>query len=323
MLENLSSAISYSFSSFGSISYLPFKFAKQEFAISEPENAETTAHGAPLNYSNSLFSINGTFKIKSVAIILHKSRISGSVDSSVGNSDVSSSKKLAEHDLPDCGISISIHQTTADLSWKEGKVKVLSNLSEIQSVIFRYKNQKGKSTDHCDLLLQSFDCLYELSLSSSVFNFSLSLSQNYLSSDNVSNAPGTSTSVDKTVHVENLPFTTNSESSNGQDCRFLQDIEFASNVPPPGSDHWLLINVVLGTIYMGRYSAKNVMNGAHQLNKFLSSLSVGGEFQTICCGIQVIFCFLFLCELERDQWSSLYFLGLNTFYSFNFGLSFS
>ncbi|BBH07848.1 Protein of unknown function D, partial [Prunus dulcis] len=181
VLENLSSAISYSSSSFGSISYLPFKFAKQEFAISEPENAETTAHGAPLNYSNSLFSINGTFKIKSVAIILHKSRISANVDSSVGNSDVSSSKKLAKHDLPDCGISISIHQTTADLSWKEGKVK------------------------------------------------------NYLSSDNVSNAPGTSASIDKAVHVENLPFTTNSESSNGQDCRFLQDIEFASNVPPPGS----------------------------------------------------------------------------------------
>ncbi|KAH0971337.1 hypothetical protein GBA52_023493 [Prunus armeniaca] len=297
VLENLSSAISYSFSSFGSISYLPFKFAKQEFAISEPENAETTAHGAPLNYSNSLFSINGTFKIKSVAIILHKSRISGNVDSSVGNSDVSSSKKLAEHDLPDTGISISIHQTTADLSWKEGKVKVLSNLSEIQSVIFRYKNQKGKSTDHSDLLLQSFDCLYELSLSSSVFNFSLSLSQNYLSSDNVSNAPGTSTSVGKTVHVENLPFTTNSESSNGQDCRFLQDIEFASNVPPPGSGHWLLINVVLGNIYMGRYSAKNVMNGAHQLNTFLSSLSVGGEFQTICCGIQGGFLFLEITAL--------------------------
>ncbi|KAM1156496.1 hypothetical protein ACFX2B_026994 [Malus domestica] len=293
VLANLSSAMSYSFSRFAALSYSPFKFAIQEFAFPESENVETTVHGAPFNYSSFLVSFNGSFKLKSIDIILHKSRISGNLKSCIGTSDVSSSKKLADHDLPDCGIWISIHQTTADISSTEGKGKVISYLSEIQSIIFRYKNQKGESMDHSARgdLLQSLDCLYELSLSSCVFHLLLPLSQNNPSSGGVSNALGTSTSVGEIVHVENLPFTTDSESPNGQNCIFLQETEFASNIPPPDASHWLLINVTLGYIYMGRYSTKNVMNG-DQLHKFVSSVYVGGEFQTICCGIQGGFLFL-------------------------------
>lgn len=294
MLANLSSAMSYSFSSFAALSYSPFKFAIQEFAFPESENVETTVHGAPFNYSSFLVSFNGSFKLKSIDIILHKSRIIGNLKSCIGTSDVSSSKKLADHDLPDSGIWISIHQTTADISSTEGKGKVISYLSEIQSIIFRYKNKKGESMDHSARgdLLQYLDCLYELSLSSCVFHLLLPLSQNNPSSGSVSNALGTSTSVGETVHVENLPFPTDSESPNGQNCSFLQETEFASNIPPPDASHWLLINVTLGYIYMGRYSGKNVMNG-DQLNKFVSSVYVGGEFQTICCGIQVIILFSF------------------------------
>lgn len=296
MLAILSSAVSFSFSNFSSISDFPLQFAKQQFSNADSENEETTAHGAPFNYSSFLFSINGTFQIKSVDIIVHKSRICDNVEKCIGSFDASSSKQLSEHGA-DYGIWISIRQTSVDMSCKEGKVTILSNLSEIQSSIFRYKNRRGKSTDHSvlsDLLLQSLDCIYELSLSSCEFNLSLFLSQNCPSVGSVNNTLDTSSSVGETMHMENFP-SANSDSTGHQYCSFIQGSELASNIPPPGSSHWLLVNVTLGKIYMGRCSARNVMNGAHQLNKFLSSVSVGGEFQTVDCGIEVIFLFFLFC----------------------------
>lgn len=301
VLAKLSSAASFSFSNFSSISDFPLQFAKQQFSNADSENEETTAHGAPFNYSSFLFSINGTFKIKSVDIIVHKSRICDNVEKCIGSFDASSSKQLSEHGLPDYGIWISIRQTSVDMSCKEGKVTILYNLSEIQSSIFRYKNRRGKSTDHSvlsDLLLQSLDCIYELSLSSCEFNLSLFLSQNCPSVGSVNNTLDTSSSVGETMHMENFP-SANSDSTGHQYCSFIQGSELASNISPPGSSHWLLVNVALGKIHMGRCSARNAMNGAHQLNKFLSSVSVGGKFQTVDCGIEVIFFIFFI----------LYFLG--------------
>ncbi|XP_062001830.1 uncharacterized protein LOC133719495 isoform X1 [Rosa rugosa] len=293
VLANLSSAVSYSFRHFASVSDLPLQFGKQQYSNAESDNEQTTAHEPPLNYSSVLFSTNGTFKIKSMNIIVHKSRMRDNVGSCLVTSDASSSKQLSEHDLPDYGIWISVHQTSLDMSCKEGKVILLSNLSEIQSSSFRYKNRRGKSTDQSvlsDLLLQSLDCIYQLSLSSCVLSLSLFLSQNCSSIGTVSNTLDTN-SVSETEHTENFPFT-NSESSGHQNYSFIQGSELASNIRPPGSSHWLLVNLALGKIYVGRCSAKNVMNEAHQLNKFLSSVSVGGEFQRISCEIQGGFLFL-------------------------------
>lgn len=290
MLANLSSAVSYSYRQFASISDMPLQFPKQQYSYAESGKEEITAHEPPLSYSSILFSTNSTFKIKSMDIIVHRSRKSDYVRSCLVTFDASSSKQFSEHDLPDYGIWISVHHTSIDMSCKEGKVILLSNLSEIQSSSFKYKNRRCKSpvqSADSDLLRQSFDCIYQLSLSSCEVDLTLFLSQKCPSIGTVSNKLDTS-SVGETEHPENFTVT-NSESSGHQNYTFIEGSEFASNIRPPGLGHWLVVNLALGKIYMGRCSAKNVMNEVHQLNKLVSSVSVGGEFQRISCEIQVIF----------------------------------
>lgn len=56
-----------------------------------------------------------------------------------------------------------------------------------------------------------------------------------------------------------------------------------------GSSHWLLIKTSISEILMSECSVKNVLVGIHEPKKLLLSVSVGGDFRTILCGIEVIF----------------------------------
>lgn len=56
-----------------------------------------------------------------------------------------------------------------------------------------------------------------------------------------------------------------------------------------GSSHWLLIKISISEILLSECSVKNVLVGIHEPKKLLLSVSVGGDFRTILCGIEVIF----------------------------------
>lgn len=270
------------FSSFDSISTVPSVIMRQEFAIAE---SETIAEGPPSICNSTFILIEGTFKIKSADIILHKSRITDDVESSIKSFNALTSKELAEPDLPDHGIWISIQQTSVNISCEEGKLEIFADISEVQCLMFRYQSQKGETTDYPlprDWLLQSLISLYEISLSSCKFTLSLLLPQSASSSGSLTNTSGGNISC-----MDNFSLTTDSESSSGQSS-FVQEIRVASNILAPVLSQWLHVNVVLSVIYMGRHSVKNALVGARDLNNLLSSLSVGGEFQKISWGIQVV-----------------------------------
>ncbi|XP_048335348.2 uncharacterized protein LOC107424724 isoform X3 [Ziziphus jujuba] len=300
VLENLFSAVSYVFSSFDFIGIIPSEIMRLEFAIAESENEKTIVERTPSICNSTFFLIDVAFKIKSVDIILHKSSIIDNLGSSVKVSHALTGKKLADHDLLDCGICISIQQTSFNISCEEGKLEVFADISEAQCIIFRYGNQKGKTTDNSlllDQLLQSLNCLYEISLTSCKSTLSLLLPQGASSLGSLTNKLGDSTSGGNKSCRDNFSCTTDSESLSGQSS-FVQEIGVAPNIVAPISSHWLHVNVILNVIYMGRCSVKNTVVGARDSNKLLSSLSVGGELQAISWEIQGGFMFLETTALE-------------------------
>lgn len=254
MVGSLSSALSHAYGSFNPIGSLPD--IRQEIVIVEPEQEEITVKGDPSTCGGVLFKIYGTFKLKSVDMVLHVSRMSDNVQSSMKIFDALTRRKLAESGLSDCGIRVSVQQTSVEISAKE-QVEVLTDVAGIESFIFRYQNRRGKHTDHSvlkDLPLESLNDLYEISISNCMITLWVASPENASFSHSLSNM------------VENSTITHDSQRST----------------------HWLVINVELGEIFMARCSQKNVMVETHQLNNLQSSLSVGGEFQTICWSIQVI-----------------------------------
>ncbi|KAK9285530.1 hypothetical protein L1049_024725 [Liquidambar formosana] len=295
VVVGLYSAVSYAFTSLdshGSVQYQ--ELLRQEIMFAKPEN-QITARGAPLISKSSLFVINGTFDLKSMDIILHTSRKCTNVEIFLKTFDALSIKKLAEYDMPDYGTLFSVQKICAEIFCDEGKAEVFTDLSGIHSVIFRYHSQIGKSTDLSDLrilVLQSLNCLCEMSLSYCLFTLWLGSPQNASSTGNVSSGSDCSPSGCKTLYTErNSPSTIVTERSSVHSFNFDQKIGFASTIVAPAS-YWLLINIALSEIFIVRCSVKTVLLKAHQLNKLLSSLYVGGEFQTISWGVQGAYIFL-------------------------------
>lgn len=288
MFFDLFSAISTVLSSFTVTDSAPSEIISEELPVVGYENADTFLEGSSLISLSMLFLIEGIFRIESLDLVLHKSRSSDDLQSSMKTFNVSGGKRLAEADLPDSGIWISIPQASVYVSCEEEELEISTHFSEMLSAIFKYQNQKGKSRDHTilrDLLLQSFNCLYEIFVSSCGGTFFLSLHDGS-SSGGLSNKLGLFRG--DTSNIDNISFIDKSERSNGQSCSSFQKLEFTSNIPEWASGHGLTVNAVLGTIFVGRCCSKNALLEAHELNNLLSSFSVDVKLQRIWCGLQVI-----------------------------------
>ncbi|XP_057976276.1 uncharacterized protein LOC131163647 isoform X2 [Malania oleifera] len=295
---SLYAAASYAFSSLDLVGRaLCEDSIKQEMASVVTENVKTTAKGACLILKSFLFVFTGTFHFKSVDIILHKFRESKNMDRCIKTVDALCRKGLAELDVPDCGIWISVHKACVRISCEEEKLCVLTDFSELQSSIFRYQSLKGEnsySSELRNLLPESMDCLCEASLSNCKFTLWMGSHQNVKVSSpgHASSILDDSTSSRKSsCTLDNSPSKILTKSPSVESFSFEQKLGF-SYILGLDASPWLVINIVLGEIFMASCSMKNVLHGAHQPNELLSSLSVGKDFQTISWGIQGGFVFL-------------------------------
>ena len=284
--------VSYLFSSFKDVDCLHPEIMNQEALFAEPDSCEATMQGALLTNNICPFYINGTCRFKSMDVILHNSRTSYNGESRTRKFDFLTGNTLAVQKLPDCGIWISIQRATVVVSGEEGKMDLFTDLSGIMSFVFTYRNSIGSNNDHIvleNLLLQSVECLHEISLSGCTFTLCLGLDQNTSSSGNEIKTFGNSNSdgnISDLVRENNLIV---SERSNNQSPSSVEMMGSPTNISISASArHWLLVNVALTDVFMGRCSMKSVLVEAHQSNKFLCLLSVGGEFQMISWEIQVI-----------------------------------
>ncbi|RVX23526.1 hypothetical protein CK203_000235 [Vitis vinifera] len=250
VVVSLFSSISLAFTTVNSMDCVHCQeFMRQEVIFASPESEEklaAIATRASLISKRILFVVNGTFQLNSVDIILQDSRKSDKMEGYLKTINGLSAKNLDE--VPEDGIWISVHQTCFVISCEEGKLEVHTDLSRIQSVVFR--------------------------------------SQSPIETRSVTNALDGFTSGDIS------PSTIATETSNLHSLGLNQALGFASINLEPASSHWLLINISVSEIFLVRSTVKNVLAGAHQMNKLLSSLSVGGEFQTISWAVQGGFVFL-------------------------------
>ncbi|KAL5752815.1 hypothetical protein ACOSQ2_023322 [Xanthoceras sorbifolium] len=300
MVVGLLSAVSDAFSSSSFVSNLPFKeFMRHDMVSLEHENKETALKGTSLICTSTLLSLNGTFKLKSMDILFYNSRIGNKIVS-VENIDGSSDQKLPD-DLLDCGFLISVNRTCIDIFCEEEKTESLIDLSGIKALMVRYEDYMGKCFDHLlrDLQLQSHNCLYELFLSNCIFALWFGCPHDASSPGTVSDRVGSSNSGGNISHsVETSPFISESEKSDVWSCRFIQKLGTTPNIFRLVPNHWILINIAFGEVLMTRCSIKNGLVEAHQIDKLLSSLSVGGEFQRVSWGIQGGVLFLEITALE-------------------------
>lgn len=248
------------------------EFMRQEPIFASPENEEKLAAvvtGASLISKAILFVVKCSFELHSVDIILQYSRRSNEMEGCLKAVDVLSAKNFDE--VPTDGIWISVHRTCFKIFCEGGKLEVHTDLSQIHSVVYCSQSLLETSIDLSELgtlLQQSLDCLYEASLSNLAFTFYFAFPENIPSSGSVTNL------LDGFGDISSLSLN--------------QASGFASTNLEPGSNHWLLIDISVGEIFLARSTMKNILAGAHQIKKLLSSLSAGGELQTISWAVQVL-----------------------------------
>ncbi|KAI5581654.1 hypothetical protein BDE02_07G032300 [Populus trichocarpa] len=278
-------SLSYAFRSFDISGFMPLQnFVRQNMVFNELENDEISAEGAALICNSTLVSTTGTFNFKPMDVILQNSRIDDKEGSSV-KTYAAMSNQMAGHDLPDCGILISVHQTHAEVSLEEHKLKILCDLQGIQFVISRYPDHMLKSFDHSvvrNLLQQTEGGLYEIFLSDFTFTFWLGQPHNSLN-----NSVGkTSSSGNTSQTVDNAHLISECETSTAQSSRFTQKSDFATDITASSPSQWILVNVTLGIIFVAKGSLKNSLVGPNQFNKLTALLEVGRNLQTFSWGIK-------------------------------------
>ncbi|CAK9151536.1 unnamed protein product [Ilex paraguariensis] len=293
----LCSAVSHPFTTFDLAGVVNCQeLIRQEVVFVDVESEGSLlggTQGASSIYMNTIFVANNISELKSLDIVLHNSRKTYNIEDYVKTVDGVRSKKLAMHDLPDYGICILVQQSFMDFSFKDGKVEVLIDVSEVRSVVFRFVSEVAKSSGEFapdqfrleNLLLHSLNCLYEVSIPRCTFSLWLGLLQE--PSGSVSNGVDASTSGGKVSHmVEDSPRTVDTERYGVQSFSFGQKLGFTSNILAPPSSHWLHVNIALSEVYLAGCPEKNILVGAHNLNKLDASLSVGRQFQAISCQTQ-------------------------------------
>lgn len=293
MMADFLSTVSDTFSSSSSVDNLPFEEYMWHDMISlEHEHKEDILKGESLISSNTLFSLSGSFSLKSMGIVLFNSRKPNKIVS-VQNIDVASANGLPE-DLLDWGFWISARKISVDLFCEEEKADALIDLAGIRALMVKYEEFLGKCSDHVvlsNLLQQSQNCLIELFLSNCIFTLWCGSPLN-TESDRV----GGSNRGGSMLHeMEAPPLTSESNKPKVTSHRFVQELGFIPDIFSLAPRHWILINATFSGVLMARCSIKDRLVEGHQIDKFFTTLSVGGEFQTVAWGIQVRFIYYLFC----------------------------
>ena len=253
---SLLSSISRAFTIINSMECAHFlELMGQEVIFASLENEEklaAIATGASLISKRILFVVGGSFQLNSVDIILQYSGKSSNIGGYLKTIDGLSAKNLDE--VPDDGVWISVHQTCFEISCQEGKLEAHTDLSRIQFFVFSSQGPIGISIDQSELqnlLQQSLDCLYDISLSNLAYTFSLASPESVRSSGNVTD------SLDGFTSGDISPSKIASENSNLHSLGLNQGLGFVSNNLEPASSHWLVINISVSEVFLVRSKVRS------------------------------------------------------------------
>ncbi|KAK6923730.1 hypothetical protein RJ641_009930, partial [Dillenia turbinata] len=261
------------------------EFCKKMF-VSAASQHRNASDGSNFVLQSTEFLINGTFEIKSVDVILHNARKSSIKKFSLITDDLS----ILGHDVPDYGIWMTVQSCCSELSFEEEKLEALADLLGVQFVIFKCQSEKEGCTAPSQFrnsILQTFGSLYETSFSS------CSISLRVVSPQNASSTGSSSNLLDESTDAGGSPLMTGSssltignEDSNTQPSNSGQLLKFTSNSTAEVLNQWLCINITFSEIFIVSCSVKQTLAGLQQSKIFLSSLSIGPEFQKVSWQVQ-------------------------------------
>ncbi|KAI3856641.1 hypothetical protein MKX03_019638 [Papaver bracteatum] len=237
--------------------------------------------------------IDATFDFGPHDIILDNTRKNTVTVNNMQANGASSSKKIIS-DVPEHGLGAFLQQGRVQISLKDGLVKVLIDLFNIKSIIFKYPSLIEVCSRGCgltDILHLSHNCLYEFSLSDCTLSLSVTSHVNALTAGKIDGALPSSVFGSRSPAATNDPSSTNlADESNIQShvSNNIFEREWLSDTSSlaPSPSYEFLIDVQVGEILMANNSVHNALTEEHQPKILQSSLSIGGDLHAISWTIQ-------------------------------------
>ncbi|KAL9253020.1 hypothetical protein AKJ16_DCAP05857 [Drosera capensis] len=181
--------------------------------------------------------------------------------------------------LPENGIWLCIEKVVMENSYEAGCAEIHADVMGSQIVIFRFKEHVNPVIDQLKALsktVQSLDHSCEVSVSGCTFTMMINFTEGP-SSSGVGCSP----------RMLNSSFTANEWAidSTPEEDDDLNKLALLSG-------HWLLMNLSVNAVFVGKSSIRNLLVWAHNPYKLQATLCVGGDFQSIYFKAQDGFLFL-------------------------------
>ncbi|KAH7673564.1 Vacuolar protein sorting-associated protein 13 [Dioscorea alata] len=231
-------------------------------------------------------------------------------------------------DLPDYGLGVFIQKPCIKLSWEEKFLRMVMDLSGVQSVIFRHQILKEFHTNVPHIkgsIYQSLNHLYEFSLSYFIFSLYAGSQGSVMpSSDACSSVDGSDPGSPRTLYTVEEPRLDEGSSHIFHPPNFkLETIELlAANNLMLYSGCGVLVDIRLGDMLMVEYSMKILQTKLDRAKKLKFSVCVSEEHTTVNCKIQGGYIFLETLALATFvECLEAYSLLISTFSQWIFNVS--
>ncbi|KAL0876286.1 hypothetical protein Bca101_025991 [Brassica carinata] len=259
MLLSLVSELSHGLNGSSSASYsLGQGFLRSDAVHVEHEIEET--------FCKTLYAVKASIKVRAIDVIFD-----------VPEADEKFEKPT---ELADSRIWSSVQEACAELTCEEHRFLVIVDLCELQSILFRYRDNIWKSSGNFiieSLPFRSHDILFEACLSSCILNVGMDCSIPSARGDAcrmAGDCPGNAS-------TENEPTT-----NRVQVQREVDQLDSASDSSLSNLTCWIHIDLALTDLLVARCSTKHVLIEVRRSNNFVTSVSIGRNFQSVSCRVQ-------------------------------------
>lgn len=222
----------------------------QDFLRSDTVHVE---HEVEKNFCKTLFAIKASIKVKAIDVIF---------DVPAADEKFEKPKELA-----DSRVWSSVQEACVELSCEEHRFLINVDLCDLQSILFRYRDNIWKSSGNFiteSLPFKSHDIFFEACLSSCILSVCMA-------DDSAGN-----------VSTPNEPST-----NRVQVQREVDQFDSGSNSSLSSSTPWVHIDLALADLLVASCSTKNVLVEVRRSSNFVTTVSIGRKFESVSCRVEV------------------------------------
>ncbi|CAN7110576.1 unnamed protein product [Brassica rapa subsp. narinosa] len=222
-------------------------------------------HEIEKTFCKTLFAVKASIKVRALDVIF----------------DVPVTEKFEKPtELADSRIWSSVQEACAELSCEEQGFLVNLDFCELQSTLFRYRDNIWKSSGNFIIEsspVRSHDILFEACLSSCILSVCMNFSSRSargvacrMADGSPGNAP-----------TENEPTTNRVQAQ-----REVDQLDSASDSALSNSTRWIHIDLALTNLLVARCSTKHVLVEIRRSSNFVTSVSIGRNFELVFCRVK-------------------------------------